>query len=109
MTDLGLLMQLAAWKNPGITEKEFQDLIDKFIQCNCGLIMTYKRFLGEHICAVKGRQENSRVAIRFIKEEAVGEGAENSGKTEGEQADSEVFSTEETEANETETESDGYL
>jgi hypothetical protein len=54
LTDLGLLMQLGAWKNPGLSVNEFLDLINKFVRCKCGLIMTFKRFLGEHKCAIKG-------------------------------------------------------
>jgi hypothetical protein len=48
-------MQLGSWKNPGLTANEFLGLIGKIVRCKCGLIMTNKRYLGEHKCAIKGQ------------------------------------------------------
>jgi hypothetical protein len=89
-TDLGLLMRLGAWKDPGLTQAEFLRLIRKFVQCNCGLIMTEKRYYGEHPCESKGRNLNSGFSVKLAEDKgrrdrrkANEQGASiNSGKTE---------------------------
>jgi hypothetical protein len=67
--NLGLLMQIGTWRDPGITIHEFDDLMEQIIMCRCGLLMLEKRFAGEHHCNQKLSLGSVRLEYKDVREE----------------------------------------
>jgi hypothetical protein len=65
-TELGMLMQIGAWKNPGVTGRELNGLFKRIVRCKCGLFMLEKRFEGEHHCVTKAFV--GKIALEFGNE-----------------------------------------